>query len=57
MENVKGGTAFRKPMSSCPHDYEKLTDSCCSREPSDRPTFEGSPITRFCHSYIYQSAG
>jgi serine/threonine protein kinase len=38
-DNVQNGTAFDVPKCWCPNGYEKLTNLCCSFNPSDRPTF------------------
>ena len=42
-ENVKGGTPFKIPRQPCPHGYDDLMRSCCSRNGKDRPPFTGTP--------------
>ena len=42
-ENVKGGTPFKIPIKPCPHGYDDLMRSCCSRNVKDRPPFTGTP--------------
>ena len=39
--NIKSGIAFNMPKCWCPEEYEKLTNDCCSLDPTDRPNFRG----------------